>query len=94
MAAAVRDGRLRAQRRDDVIADVGRFWDTVYTIAADDSLLRQAGDLAERMGLRAYDAVHLAALQMAGEPTEMTFACWDIDLRNAARQLGYELLPA
>ena len=94
LAAAIRDRRLPSRRRDDTVADLDRFWDTVFTIAADDTLLREAGDLAEQMRLRAYDAVQLAALRTAGDPGEVMFACWDNDLRSAAKQLGYTVMPA
>ncbi len=60
----------------------------------DAALLRTAGDLAERMELRADDAVHLAALVRTGAPADVTFACWDGALRRAASALGYDLRPA
>jgi hypothetical protein len=34
----------------------------------DTALLRDAGDLAERMSLRGYDAVHLAGTTRLGDP--------------------------
>lgn len=67
---------------------------TPQTCPVELPLIRTAGDLAEQMRLRAYDAVHLAALRRLGEPGRVTFACWDADLREAARRLGYALIPA
>ncbi len=63
-------------------------------ILIDEALLRRAGDLAETLGLRGYDAIHLAALEAAGEPGTIDFACRDDDLRAAARSLGYTVIPA
>ncbi len=94
IAAAVRDRRIRRSRRDRVVAEIERLWGQVLTIGVDEALLRHAGDLAEMMGLRAYDAIHLAAVEAAGEPGSIEFACWDNDLRKAASSLGYNLFPA
>lgn len=45
--------------------------------------------------LLAYDAVQLAgALEVAAADDELRFACWDGDLRNAARDEGLAVLPA
>lgn len=94
LASAIRGRRIPAASRDHLVGSVERVWETLLKISVDEPVLRQAGDLAERLHLRAYDAVHLAALQEMGEPGAVTFACWDADLRGAARQLGYQLVPA
>ena len=94
IAAAVRDRRIRPTRRDRVVAEIERLWGQVLVISIDEPLLRRAGDLAEAVGLRGDDAIHLAALEAAGEPGAIDFACWDRDLRIAASSLGYSLVPA
>jgi uncharacterized protein len=94
LAAAVRLGRVPPASRDELRRVLERQWTRLLEIILDEPLLRDAGDLAERMSLRAYDAVHLAALRETGTPAEVTFACWDADLRRAAKQLGYSLVPA
>ncbi len=52
------------------------------------ALCRDAGDLAERHGLRGYDSVHLAAylevVRAAGKGT-VRFSCFDDRLTAAAR---------
>ena len=93
IAAALRMGRLRAEERDVVLDRLERLWGNVIDIPLDRPLLRLAGDLAEQAHLRGYDAVHLAALQTTGDREEVTFACWDADLRRAAQALGYALFP-
>jgi predicted nucleic acid-binding protein len=58
----------------------------------DTQLARDAGELAERFGLRGYDAVHLSsALSIGGSVTLVT---WDVDLGSAAQQSGCALAPA
>ncbi len=94
MARAVREQRIPASRAEDRLLALETVWARVSEISLERPLLRHAGHLAEQMRLRAYDAVHLAALRQLGEPGEVTFACWDADLRRAARALGYLLLPA
>lgn len=94
LAAAFRAGRIDVQLQPRRLQELERVWDQVLEIPLDRPLLHQAGDLAEEMALRGYDAVHLAALVRVGGADEVALACWDNDLRRAARQLGYSLVPA
>jgi uncharacterized protein len=93
VAAAIRARVIPAHERDRIVSAVERLWEQLAEVPVDSMLIRLAGDLAEQQRLRGYDAVHLAALQTFGEPGDVTFACWDDDLRRAARALGYILLP-
>ena len=93
LARARRTGRISPSEHDDLANEIRRFWPEIAHISVDDILLLQAGNYAEAFGLRAYDAMQLAALEAAGPPRTITFACWDRDLRAAAEGLGYELLP-
>jgi predicted nucleic acid-binding protein len=61
-------------------------------VAVDVALSRAAGDLAEQLGLRGYDAVHLASALTLGEPT--TVVTWDEELRRAAAGSGCAIAPA
>jgi uncharacterized protein len=57
------------------------------TVAIDEPLAREAGDLAARYALRGYDAVHLAcALHIEGD--DILLATWDTALNSAARATG------
>ena len=94
VGAAIRDRRIPVARRDGVIARVAELWEDAYKVAVDWPRVLQAGDLAERHALRGYDAVHLAALLRVGGPDAIDVACWDTDLRRAARGLGYRTYPA
>ena len=94
VAAAIRNGRVRSALRDSLTNELERVWNELAVVAIDSSLLQRAGNLAEQMRLRACDAIHVTALQEWGKPGEITFACWDGDLRDAARSLGYPLFPA
>lgn len=94
LASALRSGRVAQDQRTARLQALEDVWEHVLEIPLDRSLLRYAGDLAEGLALRGYDAVHLAALTRVGSPSEVTLACWEADLRRAAQQLGYPLFPA
>lgn len=93
VAAAIRANRFQPAERPVLVRSVEHLWGTVSPVPVSEALLRQAGELAERMSLRAYDAVHLAALQQSGATGDVVFACWDARLRVAARSLGYAVFP-
>lgn len=59
-------------------------------------VLDAAAQLVASAGLRAYDAVQLAAAiaARAADPHIDAFACFDIDLRHAASIHGFVLHPA
>lgn len=62
----------------------------LITVGVDSALARRAGEHAEDLGLRGYDAVHLAtALELGGE--EVVLVTWDRDLARAVEQVGLGL---
>lgn len=92
VAAARRDGRVEATRRE--IAD--RWADLAEMLALIDprpSLIADACTVAERYALRALDAIHLAgALRLAEAP--VVVVSWDRRLRAAVLESGLGLAPA
>ena len=94
LAAAMREGRIALAERERIVLEIEQLWQGVSEIPMERPLLRHAGDLADRMSLRGYDAVHLAAVLQCGAPGEVALACWDTELRRAARDLGYSLIPS
>lgn len=75
---------------DQVRAKAALDQDWAGFLALDlDGVWRQAGDLAERHGLRGADSVHLAtylALIARSHGTQVRFFCFDERLLRAARQ--------
>jgi predicted nucleic acid-binding protein len=65
---------------DDVFADL-------RSVGVPDALTHRAGGHAEDLGLRGYDAVHLATAMELGDE-DVVMVTWDADLREAARQMG------
>ena len=72
-------------------------WPRYLTVEITSSLCREAGELAERYRLRAYDSVHLAAfaeVARAAGPRNTLFSSFDAALDRAARLLGTALARA
>lgn len=61
-------------------------------VQLDDRLVDRAGDIAERLRLRAGDAIHLTSALALAEP-ELVFATWDQALQAAAREAGLAVAP-
>lgn len=99
-AALARRRRERALRPAAFASAKKTFeaeWPRYFTMEVTSALCRQAGELAERYRLRAYDAVHLAAFaEIAREAgvRETRFSSFDKALNRAARSLRRTLTRA
>jgi uncharacterized protein len=66
-------------------------WPGFDVVGVDETLARKAGMLAQQLGLRGYDAVHLAAaerLLVGAGVNRIRFAYFDQSLSTAAVELG------
>ncbi len=96
LARHQRDGSLKPTEHRRALRDLHADWPQFFLITIGSSLVRAAGDIAERYHLRAYDAVHLAsslAVQVQIKEA-VTFACWDRTLVEAAIRAGLQPLIA
>jgi uncharacterized protein len=91
LAAARRGGRLSAGGYSRAREEFEALQSELLLVGVDGPLARGAGELAERFGLRGYDAVHLAGVLALG--TDTTLVGWDEDLRRAAAQSGCAVAP-
>jgi predicted nucleic acid-binding protein len=66
LASAVRGGRLTAAQHVKATAELEGLLEELTVVAITDELIAQAAELAERVALRGYDAVHLAAAVTVG----------------------------
>jgi uncharacterized protein len=90
LAAAARGGRIGESTHVSAVATLEELYAQLRTVAIDEALARQAGDLAAQHALRGYDAVHLAcALALEGD--DVLLATWD-DAHNAAARAPGRLL--
>lgn len=85
--------RLTPSQLKQALEDLENVWQGIYSHAVNDALLGQAAEGARTHALRAYDAVHLAGAIAFAEGEELDFACWDKELRAAARKEGFPLVP-
>lgn len=92
LAAARRAGRLSPSAHSRAREDFESTHGELLVIGIDAALARHAGELAEGLGLRGYDAVHLASAFAFG--ADVVLVTWDRDLRRAAIRLGSAVAPA
>jgi len=95
LARMQRMGRLIAAEIDSIKETFERDWRMTLQIAPTEAMIRRAGDLAERFGLRGYDSVHLAAAESlrVGQGADLLrFASFDERLNQSAAELGLPLL--
>lgn len=88
LARLRREGRLSEIEQAQAKGDLDRDWGGFLTLPVD-AVWRQAGDLAERHGLRGADSVHLATyLALLGMQHEapVRFSSFDERLNLAARR--------
>lgn len=89
-----KEGGISALDHDRIVRDLGADWRKLDRILVDEDLSLAAGDLAERHGLRGFDAIHLASalrVQLAAE-TQVTMATFDRALAAGAAGEGLALL--
>lgn len=92
IAAARRARRLTGATCIAAAGEADVLWARLAAVEVDEPLVRDAGELADRHGLRAGDALHLAsAMRIADGPT--AFIAYDARLRKAAVAEGFIVLP-
>jgi uncharacterized protein len=87
LAGAARAGRIDEATHVSAVATLEELYAQLRTVAIDEPLARQAGDLAAKHALRGYDAVHLASA-LALEGDDILLATRDDTLDAAARATG------
>lgn len=86
-------GRLTPTQLRRAVDDLESLWRGIDSHAVNDVLLARAAETARTHSLRAYDAVHLAGALSFAAGEELEFACWDKELRSAAKKRGFTLIP-
>jgi uncharacterized protein len=87
LAGIERSGRLTAAAHRRARAVMDALYIEFEIVDVDDALVRRAGDLAHRLRLRGYDAVHCAAAARLDE-LDLVAASGDKHLLAAWRELG------
>lgn len=86
LAAARRARRLTAGGYGRAREEFESLQSELLLVGVDGLLAHEAGELAEELEPRGYDAVHLASALALGADT--TLVTWDEDLRRAATESG------
>lgn len=84
---------MASGRERTAVRNLDRYWSGMAIVEVDDPLTREAARLCRQLPLRAADAIHLASAGILRNEEEITFACWDRRLAEAADQLGLTILP-
>ncbi|MHB0876935.1 MAG: type II toxin-antitoxin system VapC family toxin [Anaerolineae bacterium] len=97
-AALARVTAMGVATEEQARQNLARFWvdwQFLVRVPVDELLIRQAADLAWRLQLRGYDAVHLASCCAFAESLRepVVLATFDRQLARAARELGMDTLP-
>ena len=80
-------GRITRAQRVAAVAELESIITEIDHIEVTAELAHTAGELAQRHGLRGYDAVHLAAA-LAADDSDLVLATGDADLATSATSLG------
>lgn len=96
-ARLLREERLTAREHSDVVEQLDMRWRSYERPPVTNELVGAAGDLAERLALRGYDAVQLASAaacytrrdrnDLNDVPRAVRFMAFDGDLNTAARNV-------
>jgi len=87
LAAARRLDRLGEEGHRDALSAFEELYAELATVGVDQGLAIRAGEYAEELELRGYDAVHLATALELGDQ-EVVLVTWDRNLTHAAERVG------
>jgi len=95
LAKAVRTETLTREEAASALQVFRSEWPSLVRVQATEMLVARADALAWELGLRGYDAVHLASalLWQDGMSEAVTLATFDLQLWKAADQRGLLLFP-
>lgn len=96
LAKAVREGTLTREEAASALQVFRSEWPNLVRVQVTEMLIARADGLAWELGLRGYDAVHLASalLWQDGMDEEVTMATFDLRLWRVADQRGLIPFPA
>jgi predicted nucleic acid-binding protein len=92
LARRMREAALSAEQHERAVADLDQDWARLAIVELGADVARLAGDLAQRRGLRGFDAIHLASavrfVDLVQHPVR--FGCFDGRLAAAAATMGLD----
>jgi predicted nucleic acid-binding protein len=91
LAMARRQRRLSDVQHIQAKAALEKHWQDVFVVEVTESVVEDAGDLAEQEALRGYDAVHLASALRAAVDVLITA---DAEMIGAAKTRGLKVIDS
>jgi uncharacterized protein len=85
--------RISSKEFADGLTELDVYWAELRIHSVNDNVIQAASAAALDHRLRAYDSLHLATARAFAEVESGAFACWDRELRAAARECGFTLVP-
>lgn len=86
LAQASRLERLNHAEHLQAVSDLDGLVSSLDVVEVTDQVVRRAGELADNLALRGYDAVHLASAELLDD-RDLVLATGDAQLHKAAKQL-------
>jgi uncharacterized protein len=95
LARRFREKAFPAAAYKRVLSGFCKDWPHYLRVQVTEPLVTLAGDLAEKHGLRGFDAVHLASAMTLREASSsnVLFSCADRPLQTASREEGFAQPP-
>lgn len=87
-ARRFREKAFPAREYKRILSSFGKDWEDYMRIHITEEVVTQAGDLAEKHGLRGFDAIHLSSAIALREESSLPvlFSCSDKKLQTASRR--------
>lgn len=88
-----RENALNSREYRRLVSTLNEDWESYLIVQMQDEIVRTAGDLAEKHGLRGFDAIHLSSAMALrnGLKTPIVFSSSDQRLNDASRSEGFRL---
>ena len=91
-ARKLRERGISDEHHKKIKNDLNRDWENLFVIKLSDSVVRSAGDLAEKRSLRGFGALHLASALVLQKAVSLPvqFSCSDARLCESAKKEGLQ----
>jgi predicted nucleic acid-binding protein len=88
-----RENALNTREYRRLVSSLNEDWENYLIVQVQDEIVRTAGELAEKHGLRGFDAIHLASAMALrnGLKTIVLFSSSDQRLNDASVREGFRL---
>ncbi|MCK5257537.1 MAG: type II toxin-antitoxin system VapC family toxin [Deltaproteobacteria bacterium] len=90
-ARRFREKSFSSRQYRELVSSFDEDWDNYLIVRVTKELVQLAGNLAEKHGLRGFDAIHLSSALILRQElsTPVGFLCYDISLFNASQLEGF-----